>query len=71
MARKKRTSFTDQIREALAGCGVSRYRISREADISEPQMCRFLAGEGLSMQNLDKLADYLGLEIVVRTEERK
>ena len=64
-------SFTDQIRTALAECGTSRYRIAREAGISEGQMCRFLAGAGLSMASLDKLAEYLGLEVTISKRESK
>ena len=33
---------------------------------TEPQLCRFMAGGGISFKSLDELADYLGLEIVVR-----
>lgn len=71
MAKKKQKTFTDQIRDALRQCGISRYRISREAEVSEGQMCRFLAGAGLSMESLDKLAEYLGLEVTITKREAK
>lgn len=68
MAKKqsKQKSLTDQIRAALADCGETRYRVAKNTGLSEPQLCRFAAGQGLSLPAIDALAEYLGLEIVVR-----
>ena len=68
MAKKRIQSITfkDQIRSALATCGETRYRVEKNSGLTEPQLCRFAAGEGMSMSALDTLAEYLGLEIVVR-----
>ena len=64
--KRKRQTFTDQIRAAMAECGETRYRISKNTGLPESQLCRFASGEGLSMKNLDLVADYLNLEVVVR-----
>ena len=70
MAKKRIQSitFTDQIRSVLANCGETRYRVAKNSGLTEPQLCRFAAGEGMSMSALDTLAEYLGLEIVVRSK---
>ena len=70
MAKKRiqPMSFTDQIRSALANCGETRYRVAKNSGLTEPQLCRFAAGEGMSMSALDTLAEYLGLEIIVRAK---
>ena len=68
MGNKKDTplSLTDQIRAALENCGETRHRVAKNSGLNEPQLCRFMAGAGISFRALDKLAAYLGLEIVVR-----
>ncbi|HQX50647.1 MAG TPA: hypothetical protein PLY87_10005 [Planctomycetaceae bacterium] len=63
----KPLSLTDQIRAALENCGETRYRVAKNSGLNEPQLCRFVAGQGLSLPALDALAEYLGLEIVVRS----
>lgn len=62
----KPKSLTDQVRAALENCGETRYRVAKNSGLSEPQLCRFIAGAGISLKALDKLAEYLRLEIVVR-----
>jgi len=68
MGRKqtKPLSLTDQIRAALENCGETRYRVVQNTGLNEPQLSRFMAGAGISFKALDELAEYLGLEIVVR-----
>ncbi len=55
--------FIQQIRQAVDASGESRYRICKELGLSESSMSRFMAGGGLSFENLDKLAGYLRLEV--------
>ena len=68
MAKKKPKplGLTDQIRDALENCGETRYRVAKNSGLNEPQLCRFMAGAGISFRALDKLAEYLGIDIVVR-----
>lgn len=62
--------LTDEIREAVANCGESRYRISVNTGLSEATLSRFMSGtRGLSMDSLDALCAYLGLHIC--SEQRK
>ena len=68
MAKKaiRRKKLSDQVRRAIDACGVSRYRIAKETGISEPTISRFMSGErGLTTTALDKLAEYLDLNIRV------
>ena len=62
----------DEIRRAIEDSGVARYRISRETGIDEGHLSKLMAGEvGVSLANLQKLLDYLDLEIVTRPKRRR
>lgn len=59
------------MRKAIEASGQSRYRISQETGIAESVLSRFMRGEtGLTVETGERLADYLGLEIVVRPKRR-
>jgi len=65
--RKKKTKISDQIRGAIESAGVSRYRIEIETGIDKATLSRFMNGKaGMSVETLDKLGEFLGLEIVKR-----
>ena len=64
-------TLSDQLRDAIDECGVSRYRLSRETGVSEAQLCRFMAGEGLSVKSIDILGEYLGLKLTIQRKPRK
>jgi plasmid maintenance system antidote protein VapI len=60
----KYVPLTEQLRKAIEGCGVSRYRIAKETGVRAETLCRFVNGQrGLTMEALDTLAQYLGLEL--------
>ena len=62
----------DEIRDAIEASGKTRYRIAHESGIAESVLSRLLSGErGLSIDALETLADYLGLEIVIRPKRRQ
>ena len=62
----------DDIRKAIKASGKSRYRISKDTGISQGQLSELMAGtKGLSIEALERLADYLKLEIVIRPKGRK
>ncbi len=61
---KRRLKLSDQIRRAVDGSSMSRYRICKELGLAEATMSRFMSGMGgLSMETLDALADFLNLNI--------
>ena len=61
--------LVETIRAAIEASGETRYRIAKETGIAESQLSRLMSGErGLSAETIERLADYLGLEIVVRAK---
>jgi plasmid maintenance system antidote protein VapI len=69
MACKK---LSDEIREALAASGMSRYAIAKALGIAESTLSRFVNGKGgLSMEYLDRLGELLGLHIVVTPSKKE
>lgn len=65
-------NLLDGIRTAILKSKVTRYRIAKETGIGQPQLSRLMTGEaGLSLKAIERLADYLGLEIVIRPKRRK
>ncbi len=68
---RRTNPLSDEIRQAVDASGQSRYRISRELGLAESTMSRFMSGQGgLSMENLDALADLLDLHIRVGKRRR-
>lgn len=65
-------SIFEQIRKAIKASEKTRYRLSKETGISQPQLSRLMSKqEGLSVENIEKLADAMGLEIIIRPAKRK
>ena len=57
----------DDIRDAIETSGKTRYRLWQETGISQGHLSQFMAGtKGMSVEALEKLADCLGLEIIVQ-----
>lgn len=60
-------TMSRSLKDAISKAEVTRYRIAKETGISESALSRFMSGErGLSMEALDRLLEYLGLEVVER-----
>ncbi len=71
MARK-RLSLSDQVRKAMDASGISRYRIAKETGISQATLSRFMSGDaGISLEYLDRLAEFLVLDIARGDSTRK
>jgi transcriptional regulator with XRE-family HTH domain len=69
---KPRVRLSDQIRRAVDASGLSRYRIAKELGVAESTMSRFMSGYGgLSLANIDALADLLGLDITTTRRPTK
>lgn len=65
MKSRKTDSMVNQIRQAIDDSGISRYRISQETGIDESALAKFYNRKrGLSLENLNRLFEYLELEIV-------
>ena len=72
--KKKRTGrpkVSDQVRKAIAKCGLTRYRISQLTGIDQASLTKFMSGErGLSTTALDTLGELLDLEVVMHGPRR-
>ncbi len=66
------TRILDAICEAIEASDKTRYRIAKDTGISQAHLSRLMSGErGLSIDTLEQLADYLGLEITIRHRRRQ
>ena len=60
------------IKKAVETSGKTKYRIAKESGVAASQLTRLMSGErGLSIESLEHLADYLGLEVVIRPKRRR
>lgn len=67
-----RVKLTDQVRQAVNDCGLSRYRICKIIGLDQGTFSKFMADKcGLSLKTLDALADALGLDIVAHPKGDK
>ena len=65
------SQILDAIREAIETGDKTRYRIWKDTGISESQLSKLMRGKrGLSIEALERLAEYLNLEIVIRKRKR-
>ena len=72
MMLKKPQKLSEVVRQTIERCEKSRYRIAKETGIAQSVLSRFLSGErGLSLEALDVLVPYLGIEILVPVKRRK
>ena len=56
--------LSDQVRAAVAACGLSHAEICRRIDIDQSALSRFVTGErGLSMEVLDRLGRLLDFKL--------
>jgi transcriptional regulator with XRE-family HTH domain len=72
MAKKRTNLLTDQLRQAIDDSGLTRYRIAKEAGISESALAQFYNGHrGLSMAALNALGEFLHLRITLGRKPSK
>lgn len=71
--KKKRLPLSEQLREVIANCGVTRYRIAQETSLTEQTLSKLMTGKqkGLSPDALDELGEYLGLRLVIDESIKK
>ncbi len=69
---KEKMGFTDTIRAAVRECPLGYNGLARAAGLDPGALHHFAHGKrGMSAPNMDKLAEALGLEIVVDKRKRK
>lgn len=70
-AKPKHEKLSDQLRQAIADSGMSRYRIAQDTGIDESALAKFFNGQrGLSLASLDALVEYLDLEVVPKQSKK-
>ena len=68
---KKPIKPSDRLRAAIEQAGVTRYQIAKDTGVDQATLSRFVvSGRGLSIEAVDKLCEYLDLEIVERQKKR-
>ena len=66
------SKLLDEIREAIRTSDKTRYRLSKETAIPQSQLSRLMTGEkGVSFDAMERLAEALGLEIIIRPKRRQ
>ena len=66
MGRKRTILLTDQLRQAIDDCGLTRYQIAKTTGIDESALAKFYNGHrGLSMEALNALGEFLQLKITL------
>ncbi|NLE29403.1 MAG: helix-turn-helix transcriptional regulator [Phycisphaerae bacterium] len=66
------SKILQQIRDAIETGGKTRYRISKETGIDQGQLSKLMAGlSGVSYEALERLAECLDLEIIIRPKRKK
>ncbi len=72
MAKKPNKKLTDQLRQLIDECGLTRYRIAKESGVSEATLSKFaLRQRGISNQAMDAVGEFLELKIVMGRRPRK
>lgn len=60
-----------KMKKAIHASGKTRYAIHKATGIDQGQLSRLMKGQaGLSLDSLEKLADFLGLEIIIRPKRK-
>lgn len=63
---KKQLTFSEQLREHINGCGLTRYEVCKRTGVEQSALSRFMSGErGLSTATLDRLVELLDMELVM------
>jgi DNA-binding Xre family transcriptional regulator len=61
----------DEIRKAIEASNETRYQLWKETGIKQSQLSRLMSGQsGVSVKNLERLAEALGLEIIIRRQRK-
>ena len=63
--------LAESIRTAIESSSETPYAIAKGADVARSQLSRLLSGErGLNTDAIERIAEYLELEIVIRPKRR-
>lgn len=63
MSKQKQPTVSEVLRAAYLESGISYNQVWRDTNIQRQCVSRFAHGGGLSIENTDRLAQYLGFEL--------
>jgi plasmid maintenance system antidote protein VapI len=71
MAKPSR-KLSDQLRDCVLSCGVTRYKISKATGVDAAVLLRFVnKGAWISVDTFDRLAVYFGWELKINPPKKK
>lgn len=65
-----RMTISEQLRKIMKDSGKSALAMSKEFDIPQTVLSRFLRGEGISISTADSLAECFGLELTPKAIDK-
>jgi transcriptional regulator with XRE-family HTH domain len=72
MAKRRTERISDQLRQIIDDCGLSRYEVFKRTGIDQSTLAKFYNGQqGLSMKALDALGECLGLTVNMRRKPKQ
>jgi len=65
--KQPKLSFSEQLIQAIESSELTRYRIAKDSGVAQSTLSQFVNGHrALSLANIDKVCDFLDLELVPR-----
>ena len=61
--------FAQQLRDAIRAAGLTQYRLAKDLKIPQSALSHFLNGKDLRVSTFNKLAHYLGFQMVQDPEK--
>ena len=65
-------TMSDQVRQAIKQCGLTRYAISKQTGLTEGALSRFMSGQrDMTLRTLETIAQVIGVRLVVDRPRRR
>ncbi len=64
--------MSDQVRDAIDGCGLTRYAVARATGVTEGALSRFMSGErDMTLRTLGRIAPVIGVSLRTKRPRRQ
>lgn len=65
-------TMSNQVRQAIDNCGMTRYAIAKATGVSEGALSRFMSGDrDMTLRTLERIALLIGVSLTVKRPKRK